>query len=249
MALWGSSAITNHDPRIAIHALAYPNYGIMPLASLSLQHLEGKANMCKLCDARLTPPHASGRRDFLKAAPALAALASAAFAIAPARAQSAQMPKGSGAPGTRYLIKGGAVLSLDSAVGELAQGDVLIEGKRIVAVGRGLDASGAAVVDAKGMIVMPGFIDTHHHQFETALRSFLADGLLFNDGQAHGAVNYFEYILGKFAPVYRPQDVHISVLFGSLSQLDAGVTAVHDISQIHHSPEHTDAVVQALADS
>ena len=46
---------------------------------------------------------------------------------------------------------------------------------------------------------MPGFIDTHHHQFETALRSFLADGLLFNDGLPHGAINYFQYILGTFA--------------------------------------------------
>jgi hypothetical protein len=36
--------------------------------------------------------------------------------------------------------------------------------------------------------------------------------------------------------VYRPQDVYINELFGSLSQLDAGVTTVHDISQIHHSP-------------
>ena len=83
---------------------------------------------------------------------------------------------------------------------------------------------------------MPGFVDTHHHQFETALRSFLADGLLFNDGKPHGAINYFEFILGKFAPVYRPQDVYINELFGALSQIDAGVTTVHDISQIHHSP-------------
>ena len=102
--------------------------------------------------------------------------------------------------------------------------------------GRNLRAGGADVIDARGRIVMPGFVDTHHHQFETALRSFLADGLLFNDGKPHGAINYFEYILGKFAPVYRPQDVYINELFGSLSQLDAGVTTVHDISQIHHSP-------------
>jgi 5-methylthioadenosine/S-adenosylhomocysteine deaminase len=47
---------------------------------------------------------------------------------------------------------------------------------------------------------MPGFVDTHHHQFETALRSFLADGLLFNDGKPHGAINYFEFILDKFTP-------------------------------------------------
>ena len=101
------------------------------------------------------------------------------------------------------------------------------------------------MIDARGRIVMPGFVDTHHHQFETALRSFLADGVLLLDGTApHGAINYFEYILQKFAPVYRPEDVYINELFGSLSQLDAGVTTVHDISQIHHSPEHSDAAIK-----
>ena len=65
---------------------------------------------------------------------------------------------------------------------------------------------------------MPGFIDTHHHQFETALRSFLADGILINDGSntPSGNTTYFEYILLKFAPVYRPQDVYINELFGGL---------------------------------
>ena len=57
---------------------------------------------------------------------------------------------------------------------------MLVEGKKIVAVGRNLQAGGAAVIDARGRIVMPGFIDTHHHLFETALRSYLADGLLFD---------------------------------------------------------------------
>jgi 5-methylthioadenosine/S-adenosylhomocysteine deaminase len=49
--------------------------------------------------------------------------------------------------------------------------------------------------------------------------------------------------------VYRPQDVYISELFGGLAQLDAGVTTVHDVSQIHHSPEHSDAAIQALFDT
>ena len=149
----------------------------------------------------------------------------------------------------RYVIRGGAVLSMDPAVGDFAAADVLIEGKKIVAIAPSIDVRDAAVIEAKGSIVMPGFIDTHHHEFETALRSFLADGLLFNDGQPHGTVNYFDFILGKFAGVYRPRDVHISILFGSLSQLDAGVTAVLDVSQIHHSPEHTDAAIKGLADS
>jgi cytosine/adenosine deaminase-related metal-dependent hydrolase len=177
------------------------------------------------------------------------AAASAMLASGGAVAQTVSVPADTGTPGRRILIRGGAVLSMDPAVGDFESADVLIEGKTIAAVGPNIDAGDATVVDAAGMIVMPGFIDTHHHQFETALRSFLADGLLFNDGAPHGEINYFDYILGKFAGVYRPEDVHISELFGSLSQLDAGVTTVHDISQIHHSPEHSDAAIKGIMDS
>jgi cytosine/adenosine deaminase-related metal-dependent hydrolase len=142
-------------------------------------------------------------------------------------------------------------MSMDPTVGNFAQADVLIEGRKIVEIRPNLHAGGAAVIDARGRIVMPGFIDTHHHQFETALRSFLADGLLINDGSntPSGNLTYYENILLRLAPVYRPQDVYISELFGGLSQLDAGVTTVHDISQIHHSPQHSDAAVQALFDT
>lgn len=70
-----------------------------------------------------------------------------------------------------------------------------------------------------------------------------------NDGRPHGAVNYTDFVLGKFARVYRPQDVYISELFGSLSQLDAGVTTVHDLSQIHHTPEHSGAAIKGMVDS
>lgn len=163
-------------------------------------------------------------------------------------ADTRRIPDGSGEAGRRILIKGGAILSMDPRVGDFAEADALIEGSTLVAVGPNLNASDAAIIDAKGMIVMPGFIDTHHHQFETALRSFLADGILVNDGQPHGAVNYYEHILQKFSLAYRPQDVYISELFGSLAQLDAGVTTVMDVSQIHHTPEHSDAVIKALKD-
>ena len=67
--------------------------------------------------------------------------------------------------------------------------------------------------------------------------------------RASGSRTYFEFILLTFAPVYRPQDVYINELFGGLSQLDAGVTTVHDVSQIHHSPQHSDAAIQALFDT
>jgi hypothetical protein len=104
---------------------------------------------------------------------------------------------------------------------------------------------------------MPGFIDTHHHQAWTAIRSAIPDSILIDDGTgtASAEQNYFAHVLAGptgttgFARHYRPQDVYISELFGGLSQLDAGVTTVLDISQIHHSPQHSDAAIQALRDT
>src|SRR6185295_3125418 len=208
--------------------------------------------MCTLCDEGKPQDHSGsqlGRRDFLKVSAAAAAGMSLLHAPQAAAHGEDDPPRDSGRPGRRYVIRNGHVMSMDPAVGDIVRGDVLVEGKRILAVGRNLHAGGAEEIEAEGRIVMPGFVDTHHHQFETALRSFIADGLLFNDGQPHGAINYFQYILGTFAPVYRPQDVHISELFGSLSQLDAGVTTSHDISQIHYTREHSDAAIKGSADS
>jgi len=213
--------------------------------------------MCWLCDAGKPQKHPQsqlGRRDFLKLSSASAAAAAgASFLNAPAaRAHdNDDPPQDSGRPGRRYVIRGGAVMSMDPKVGNFANADVLVEGKKIVAVRPNIRASGAAEIDARGRIVMPGFIDTHHHQFETALRAFLANGILINDGSGTPSANptYYEFILLKFAPVYRPEDVYISELFGGLAQLDDGVTTVHDISQIHHSPQHSDAAIQALFDT
>jgi cytosine/adenosine deaminase-related metal-dependent hydrolase len=218
-----------------------------------------ETEMCKLCDEGYPQDHGEplreSRRDFLKASTAIGAGAAGLglFAARPAAARDdddhRDPPEDHGRRGRRYIIRGGAVMSMDPTVGDFPQADVLVEGKKIVEVGPNLHARGAGEIDARGRIVMPGFVDTHHHQFETALRSFLADGLLFNDGQPHGAINYFQYILGTFAPVYRPKDVYISELFGSLSQLDAGVTTSHDISQIHYSKEHSEAAIKGSADS
>src|SRR5450631_3899764 len=215
----------------------------------------GDTRMCKFCQQRMKGRFGS-RRDFLKGAAAAGVAAAGVnlFAPRPAAAQlanPADPPQESGKPGRRYLIRGGAVMSMDPQVGDFPQADVLVEGKTILAVGPNLPAGTADVIDARGRIVMPGFIDTHHHQFETALRSFLADGVLINDGSGSpsGSTTYFEFILNKFAPVYRPQDVYINELFGALSQLDDGVTTVHDVSQIHHTPQHSDAAIQALFDS
>lgn len=208
--------------------------------------------MCKLCVLGKPQNHSASRRHFLKGAAATGAVAAglSLFAGRPALANDGP-PEGSGRPGRRYVIRNGYVMSMDPQVGDFVRGDVLVEGKKILAVGPNLHAGNAAEIDARGRVVMPGFIDTHHHQFETALRSFLANGILINDGSGSPSADptYYEYILLKFAPVYRPQDVYVNALFGGLAQLDNGVTTVHDVSQIHHSPQHSDAAVQALFDT
>src|SRR5260221_7440786 len=219
--------------------------------------------MCILCIQGKPQDHSGsssgsqlGRRDFLKASTATAAAAAGMGLLAarPAAAHDGDAPEDSGKRGRRYIIRGGAVMTMDPSMpnkGEFLKADVLVEGKKIVAVGPNLQAGGAAEIDARGKIVMPGFIDTHHHQFETALRSFLANGVLINDqsGSASANPSYFEFILLTFAPVYRPEDVYISELFGGLSQLDDGVTTVHDVSPMHNSPAHSDAAIQALFDT
>src|SRR3954463_2736918 len=217
--------------------------------------------MCILCDQGRPQNHARsqlGRRDFLKASTAAAAGgAGMSLFNAPARANDddrGDPPQESGRRGRRYVIRGGMVMTMDPSMpnkGEFVSADVLVDGKKIVAVGPNLKAGGAAEIDARGKIVRPGFVDTHHHQAWTAIRSSIPDSILIDDGSGRpsAAQNYFGNVLLGFAPKYRPEDVYISELFGGLAQLDNGVTTVHDVSQIHHSPEHSDAAIQALFDT
>lgn len=139
----------------------------------------------------------------------------------------------------RILLKGGTVLTLDRKIGDFAKADVLIDGKKIAAIEPNIRAD-AQVIDASDTIVMPGFIDTHHHQYETILRGVLADGLL------GGPRSYQSDIQAILTPAYRPEDAHISELVASLSQIHAGVTTGVDTSQVSHTPEHTDACISGL---
>lgn len=180
----------------------------------------------------------------------LASIVAEGFAAAGggAAARAEKMPKASRKPGERLLIRGGAVMSMDPDVGDFPEADILLDGAKIVAIRPHLEAGDAQVIDARGRIVMPGFIDTHHHLYETAMRGHLADALLAPDGTASGAHSYGETLV-KLFPHYRSQDMYINELFGALSQLDCGVTTVHDTSQAHHTPEHADAAVQGLKEA
>jgi cytosine/adenosine deaminase-related metal-dependent hydrolase/ribose/xylose/arabinose/galactoside ABC-type transport system permease subunit len=146
-------------------------------------------------------------------------------------------------PTDRKVIRGGTILSMDPTVGNLTTGDVLIEGDRIVEVRPGIDIDGAEVIDATGMIVMPGFVDTHRHIWEGILRNIGTDVPL------EGRTSYISFVLHKLAPAFSPEDAYVGNLLSCVGAVDAGVTTLLDWSHIQGSPAHTDAVIAALQDS
>jgi len=148
------------------------------------------------------------------------------------------------APTGTMVIAGGTVLSMDPQVGDVASTDVLIDGDRIVDVRPGIEPPpDAEVIDATGMIVMPGFVDSHRHIWEGLLRNIGTDVPL------EGRSSYISFVLHKLAPAFRPEDAYIGDLISALGAIDAGITTLLDWSHIQGSPAHTDAVVQALRDS
>src|SRR5436190_2772439 len=138
------------------------------------------------------------------------------------------------------LVRGGMVVSMDPAVGDLPRGDVLIEDGRIAAVATTLATTGAEVVDATGKIVLPGFVDTHRHTWQTAFRGVGAD---WTFGQYRVAVH------GTLGPHYRPEDVYLGNLLGRIEAIGSGVTTLLDWFHRADRPENADAAIQALRDA
>jgi cytosine/adenosine deaminase-related metal-dependent hydrolase len=143
-------------------------------------------------------------------------------------------------PAHRILVTNGHVLSMDPDVGELDDGSVLIEDDRILAVGPGFDGADAEVIDADGGVILPGFVDTHRHTWQTALRGICADWTLF------------DYTIGMrmtISPRLSAEDVYVGNHAGALEALDAGVTTILDFSHCNVTPDHADRALQGLLDA
>jgi 5-methylthioadenosine/S-adenosylhomocysteine deaminase len=190
---------------------------------------------CRACNS--SP--ALSRRQFLCTTAATAVVASTVIGTSGEIAQ-AQQPSGASASGRAILIKGGCVLTLDRAVGDFEQADVLVEGGKVSAVRPNISAPNAEVIDASRMIVMPGFVDTHRHMWQGILRNALPDGSLDD---------YRNVVQRTFGAKYTPDDVYAADLISALGAIDSGLTCILDWSLIHNTPEHSDAAVKALAES
>ncbi len=124
--------------------------------------------------------------------------------------------------------------------GTLRNVDVLIEGGCIVAIGQDLPVQDALVIDARDMIVLPGFVDAHRHCWQGSIRNIAVDTDLNG---------YFGGILASLAPRYRPDDVYAGTMSSDAEALDSGITTVYDWAHIMNSPDHADEAVRAHRDS
>ncbi len=186
----------------------------------------------------------TSRREFLKSGAGLVAGSAAAQTFPSAAsaqgAGDAELVRLQSAP--RILIKGATLLTLDAQVGDFAKADMLIEDGKIREIRPDIAAGGdIAVVDGGNRIVIPGFIDTHNHSYQGLMRSILPNGALDPD--------YNRDVQAKLSPAFGPPEVHAGVLMTALGMIDMGITTIVDLSQISHTPEHSDACVRALQDS
>jgi len=189
---------------------------------------------------------ATSRRTFLRSTAGLMTGGAGAGLIgAGARAQPAGADPELGRlqAQRRILLKGGVVLTLDPQVGDFAQADVLIEDGQIreVRPNIALSSDSAAVIDAENRIVIPGFVDTHSHSYQGLLRNILTNGVLNPD--------YNRDVQTILTPAYGADDAYAGMLATALGMIELGTTTIVDISQVSHTPEHSDACIRALREA
>lgn len=182
------------------------------------------------------------RRSFIHGGIVTAAL----VAAAPVAFGQSQSPYAASATRARlpqrgeFIVRGATVLTMDDAIADLPAGDVHVRNGVIVAVGAKVDVGrNVQVLDGRGMICMPGIIDTHWHMWTSLMRPFVrAD----NEPLGYFPVSF------RLGQIMTPDDSYKSVRLGVCEALSAGVTTVHNWAHNTRSPEHADAEMAAMRD-
>jgi cytosine/adenosine deaminase-related metal-dependent hydrolase len=172
---------------------------------------------------------------------AATALGAAALMSSRASAQGTATPASTALPARGdFVVRGAHVLTMDRDLGDLATGEVHVRDGAIAAVGVAVNAPGAEVIDGKGMICMPGFVDTHWHHWTTLLRPAM---------QADNPKRTYFPVTFALGQHYTPEDSYRAVRLGLAQALAAGVTTTHNWAHNVRSPAHADAEVEAMRES
>ena len=138
------------------------------------------------------------------------------------------------------LIRGATtVLTMDDAMSERAGADVLIRDGVIAAVGQGLATDGE-VLEARGCVVTPGLVNTHHHLYQTLTRAVPGgqDALLF------GWLKTLYPIWARFGP----EEMRVSALVGLSELALSGCTMSSDHLYLFPNGARLDDTIAAAAE-
>ena len=135
------------------------------------------------------------------------------------------------------LIRGADhLLTMDDAGTELAGADVLLRGGVIAAVVTGLETTGE-VVEARGCVVTPGLVNTHHHLYQTLTRAVPGgqDALLF------GWLKTLYPIWARFGP----EEMRVSAQVGLAELALSGCTTSSDHLYLYPNGARLDDTIEA----
>lgn len=137
------------------------------------------------------------------------------------------------------VIRHATVLSMDPNLAELPDADVLINNGKIIAVGRDLAAEGAQVIEATGMILIPGLVDAHWHLWNSFLRS---------SSPAPQGQPFFKSQLAV-SKHFTPELSALGVRMGLAEAINSGITTVNNWAHNLRTPAFAQAELQAMLDS
>lgn len=142
------------------------------------------------------------------------------------------------------LFKNATIISYDEnskSIRPLRNASLLVQDGRITKLSEGELTelpSELETIDASNKIISPGFIDTHHHMWQTQYRSIGGDTTLNEYFQRYGQT-------GPSHKNFTPDDIYLGQLASALEMIDCGTTTVLDHAHGTFSDDHVDAAVNA----
>ncbi len=138
------------------------------------------------------------------------------------------------------IRKADVIVTMDGTRRELAQADLLIRGGQVAAVGQGLSAPEAEVIEAAGCVVTPGLVNTHHHLYQSMTRAVPGgqDALLF------GWLRTLYPIWGRMGP----EEMRVSALTGLAELALSGCTMTSDHLYLFPNGARLDDTIDAAGE-
>lgn len=142
------------------------------------------------------------------------------------------------------LIQGGFVITQNAEGDEFSDGSVAIKDGTIVAVGETQSIreryQAQKVIDAGGKVVLPGFINSHTHLFQTFMKGL-------GSGLEHHA--WLKQIPTQGLLHMSLDDIRLSALIGCLDAISSGTTTI--LEYMYPNPKHevADVVFAALEEA